>query len=55
MNLTLMVSSFTSVISSTLVASSGSYISSFYLYLVFCGVMLLISLLLNGRKAKRSV
>lgn len=55
MNLTLMVSSFTSVISSTLVASSGSYISSFYLYLVFCGVMLLISLLLNGRKAKQSV
>lgn len=49
MNLTLMCSSFSSVISGSLYVSGGSYGSSFVFYALLCVCMLAMALSLNGR------
>ena len=52
MNLTLMCSSFSSVISGTLYLKSGAYFTSVGFYSVLCGCMLILCLLLNGGRKK---
>lgn len=52
MNLTLMCSSFSSVVSGTLYMASGTYLSSLGFYAALCGCMAVMCLLLNGGRRK---